>query len=427
MWDSSIELGWPDRWVLTSLPRWRIGHWLESGLTRVPEEKLSLSIHAALAHVRDQNVAILWQQLFEYGSGSAPASVDELAHALLDAACGPIPRVIVLERLIERGFRTEPLVWKPRPLPPRTQTDHFVVVQAIDPEERPVVGLQLEVLIADGEIKSMQTDAEGLARVERVQAGRVVIRVLSVDGKRWRPLEEPAAQPSGSSTGLRWHVVRQGECLSRIAHQYGFTTWKDLWDHPKNEALRKRRKSPHVLHPGDQVAVPGLNIYQITRPTDATHRIEVDASAETSLRLRLVDPELEPFDGVAYELHYRFNGQDVQRPGRAPTDAGGWLEETLPLLARDVVVHLRKPPLSFAVAPGHLEPLQDEASQAPHASGIAQRLAALGYAAGPGQEALNERAQQALRSFQTDQLGRKEPNGDPDAETLSALTRAYGA
>jgi hypothetical protein len=90
------------------------------------------------------------------------------------------------------------------------------------------------------------------------------------------------------------------------------------------------------------------------------------------------------------------------------------------------VVHLRKPPLSFVVAPGHLDPARDEASQERHASGIAQRLSALGYSAGPAGELLSERAQHALRTFQADQLGRNEPSGDPDDETLSALTRAYG-
>ena len=28
------------------------------------------------------------------------------------------------------------------------------------------------------------------------------------------------------------HVVEQGECLSSLAAQYGFSSWKDLYEHP---------------------------------------------------------------------------------------------------------------------------------------------------------------------------------------------------
>jgi hypothetical protein len=429
MWECSVELGAPDRWVLTSLPRWRIGHWLESGLTRVPEEKLSLSIHAALARVRDQDVATLWQQLFDYCVGPAPTSVDELAHALLDAACGPLPRVIVLERLIERGFRAEPLVWKPRPLPPRTQTDHFVVVQALDPEERPVAGLQLEVLIADGEIRAMQTDAEGFARVDRVQAGRVVIRVLGVDGKRWRALEEPAAQPSGSSTGLRWHVVRQGECLSRIAHRYGFESWKDLWNDPKNEALRKRRKSPHVLHPGDEVAVPAVNVYEITRPTDATHRIEVEPQ-HLELVLRLADHHGRPYRSQPFEL--RLTSDPGAKPAASgTTDGEGMLREKVPTSAQQIYVSLPEQELCWPVAVSTLPGLPERAGEAfetdqrPNEDAVKAlqlRLNALGIASGPVDGVWNAPTQLAVLKLRRSR-GRTgaEPLQDADLQDLASF------
>jgi hypothetical protein len=33
--------------------------------------------------------------------------------------------------------------------------------------------------------------------------------------------------------GMPKHTVAEGECLSSIAHRYGFF-WKTLWDHPEN-------------------------------------------------------------------------------------------------------------------------------------------------------------------------------------------------
>ena len=52
------------------------------------------------------------------------------------------------------------------------------------------------------------------------------------------------------------HTVKQGEYLSLIAAQYGFTNWQTIWNLPQNADLQKQRQNPNVLFPGDQVYVP---------------------------------------------------------------------------------------------------------------------------------------------------------------------------
>lgn len=162
--------------------------------------------------------------------------------ALAQRARGSAPMLYVLERRCAGGLQHETPEFKAPPLPPRTTTEHSIVIEAVRDTENcePVPGLRLELLIADGEVRAAQTDANGVARVERIQAGRAVIRVLGVDGALWRPVEGAAAERSTSQARARAHVVAEGECLSRIAHEHGLTDWQRIWQHPKNEALRQR-------------------------------------------------------------------------------------------------------------------------------------------------------------------------------------------
>src|SRR5690606_17426642 len=133
---------------------------------------------------------------------------------------------------------------------------HWVEVYAVDPDGKPVSGVVLEIESSDGSLLPATTNADGFARLEPVPAGSVMIRLPKVDGGAWRPLAGAESELARQAPGTRGHRVAQGECLSTIAHRFGLESWKVLWDHPENAPLRERRKSPHVLLPGDVVAVP---------------------------------------------------------------------------------------------------------------------------------------------------------------------------
>lgn len=269
--DRFVELGSIDRFVLA---HWmtRLDPWLERGFVKAQGQHVALALFSALHYVRSQQVETIWSRLF---GSPAPRGADlwELSQELSERTCELSPSIVVLERRIERGIFAPPA---PRregpPQPQRTDTDHYVVVQALDPDGQPVPGVRLELLIAGGEVRSAQTGSDGYARVERIQAGRVVVRVLGVDGSAWHPESGEGSQASGSDSG-RWHPVQRGDSLSRIARRYGLKSWKALWEAPQNEPIRKKRKNPNVIHPGDDVYVPGMTVFEIVRETDLTHRI----------------------------------------------------------------------------------------------------------------------------------------------------------
>jgi hypothetical protein len=150
----------------------------------------------------------------------------------------------------------------------------YVIVEAVTDTGAPVPHLRLEVLLADGTLLSRATDGSGRLHLEPVPQGRCHIRVVDLDGSAWRPADGEASSCVERSH-KRVHIVFRGENLTRIARQYAVRSWATLWNAADNEQLRKRRKNPNRLLPGDEVVVPGIQIHAISRPTDATHRIVI--------------------------------------------------------------------------------------------------------------------------------------------------------
>jgi hypothetical protein len=83
------------------------------------------------------------------------------------------------------------------------------------------------------------------------------------------------------------HKVRQGECLSSIASQYGLMSWRSLYEHPDNERLRALRDNPNIILPGDHIVIPDPSVKSISGPTDALHSYRVKGEP-TYLRLNLL-------------------------------------------------------------------------------------------------------------------------------------------
>jgi len=167
------------------------------------------------------------------------------------------------------------------------------------------------------------------------------------------------------------HIVQQGECLSSIAAQYGFSDWRTIYDDAANAQLRATRPNPNVLYPDDELIIPDRQLRQENRPTDARHRFQVNAQP-TFLNVRLQDPEKKPIANIAYTLEI----DGIKREGS--TDGDGWVKQKIPAQAQSGVLILRPDPknpeavVRWELKLGHLDPLETD-------SGVTGRLNNLGY------------------------------------------------
>ena len=193
------------------------------------------------------------------------------------------------------------------------------------------------------------------------------------------------------------HTVEQGEHVSGIAKRYGFSSYRTIWDHPRNAELKRERVNPNVLFPGDRLFIPDREEKQEPRPTDQRHRFQVQ---RPDLKLRLILEDLYDRPIAKAECDLSIEGETR----RLTTAANGRVEETIApeaqramLLVKDSQTPVNE--IAIPVRIGHLDPVDK-------ASGQAARLNNLGYFAGPfeGRTAEENRALflSAVEEFQCD-------------------------
>lgn len=191
------------------------------------------------------------------------------------------------------------------------------------------------------------------------------------------------------------HIVVQGEHLSSIAKKYGFPSYKLIWDHPQNAALKKERQNPNVIFPGDKVFIPDARPKQLERTTGQSHRFVLKTDKLT-LRLVLEDLYKEPIDNADCEI--TVEGQVF----KLKTDAKGKVEQEIAPDAHAATLTIKDPRtpnngVAIPIRIGEMDPVDKE-------SGQKARLTNLGYFAGPieGQAAQENQAlfRSAIEEFQ---------------------------
>ncbi len=210
------------------------------------------------------------------------------------------------------------------------------------------------------------------------------------------------------------HKVEQGECLSTIASKNGLT-WRQLWEHPDNAALREKRKNPNILHPGDEVAIPEKKRPSVALALDGTTTVTRRRADHRPLVLRVVDANGAALTDTEYKL---VPTGTAERRGR--TDKQGVLREELPLSVKQAKLEVGE--LRFDLDIGHLNPL--ERTDDDGVSGAQARLKNLGYRTGKIDGKLGPRTEAALRAFQTDEG--LDVTGTLDEPTRTRLAARHG-
>lgn len=283
----------------------------------------------------------------------------------------------------------------------------FVVVEVVNTAGAPVPLLRIEVLLADGELLTRATDAHGQLQLDSIPQGRCHIRVPTLDGNAWQPAEgAPSARIDSGHAQV--HRVKSGENLTRIAARYGINGWQKLWEASANRSLRKRRKNPNLLYPGDEVTIPGIDVHEIVRPTDQTHRIVVSA-ALVEFRVVVQDHNQLPYANEPYELRTADDSRGTPRTGS--TDCKGKIAEQVLASTPRVEVYLPGPKLRWVFELNTLLPIPDEESlldpSDPATPELAikamqARLLALGFPCGAVDGRVGPRTRAALALWQED-------------------------
>jgi len=168
-----------------------------------------------------------------------------------------------------------------------------------------------------------------------------------------------------------YHIVVQGEHLAGIAEQYGFTSYRVIWNHPNNQQLKSKRKNPNVLFPGDRVFIPDLKPANYLRNTDKTHKFRLKGDP-LQLRLVLEDQYEKPVDSASCLLVIGTAAH------RLTTDGKGKLVLPIPPSTHEaslVIQHAPQTPYDGVTIPvkvGDLDPVEE-------ISGQQARLTNLGY------------------------------------------------
>lgn len=222
--------------------------------------------------------------------------------------------------------------------------------------------------------------------------------------------------PQKGDDSVRVHKVKKGECFASIAARYGVSSWRKLYNHPSNRALRERRPNPNLLAPGDEVVVPEF------RPT--TRRLSTNTTQTITLK---VDPTLLrlkiPDEGsFAYELRLPTTVivGELAAPGiiehEVPSNDGE-AEFTIWPSRFDSPEHAGRLATIWTLSIGALRPAED-------LRGVQARLINLGYFNGREDGHATPHLVAAIRAFQEEEG--LEPTGECDQRTRAALVNRFG-
>ena len=208
---------------------------------------------------------------------------------------------------------------------------------------------------------------------------------------------------------MKDHTVKHGDCLTSIAEENGFF-WETLWEHPKNAALKEKRKDPTVLLSGDKVHVPDKREKTESRGTGARYKFRLK-NVPIIITIRLVDDDGNPRTDLAYTI--TVEGKET----KGNTGSDGVVTVVAMPSAKVGKLKIDNSDEEYSLQLGHLDPVTEP-------SGVQARLKGLGYLKGDVADSMTPEAKEALQQYQEDKG--LEVTGEADEATQASLVETYG-
>jgi Putative peptidoglycan binding domain len=213
------------------------------------------------------------------------------------------------------------------------------------------------------------------------------------------------------------HTVKVGENAVSIARREGFSDYRVVWGDDANADLRKKRPDPHLLIPGDEIAIPDPKLKKLTLPTQKNYRLVVHVPKQ-ELRLRIRDRAGKPLA----QSPYRLTVETLPKPFEGTTDEDGKLKAIVPVDASSAVLEIDDRRLRLRLKGLAAMPTDDDDPKV----GVSDRLENLGYQAAPANDDKEQDGfpRIALAVFQGD--AGIDVTGELDPSTRDALKKDYG-
>ncbi len=157
---------------------------------------------------------------------------------------------------------------------------------------------------------------------ELIRAALSLVRYIDVSSARGLRGRGEVRDESGLLS-MTSYTVAPGDCLSSIAKGFGLPGWESIYNFGPNDNFRRLRPDPNVILSGDHLLVPDRTLREDAADTDQRHQFEL-AAFLVSLRLILLDEDLQPLPGTPYRLRVGnsvFEGQ---------TNSDGLMEHSIP-------------------------------------------------------------------------------------------------
>jgi hypothetical protein len=220
-----------------------------------------------------------------------------------------------------------------------------------------------------------------------------------------------SSQGGSGPVGTGEYEVQQGDCIASIADAHGLF-WQTIWNDPQNADLKRVRKNPNILFPGDRVHIPEKDLKWQSRPTEQKHQF-----------VRLGVPEkleivVKSADEARANEKYRLVIDGKEFTGQ--TDGNGRLKQSIPPGSKMGVLTVGEGAAeqAFEIKLGHMDPIDE-------ISGLQGRLNNLGFDCGEENGELNDVTVAAMQAFQA--KAGIPVTREPDQATRDALASEHGS
>lgn len=289
-------------------------------------------------------------------------------------------------------------------------------------------GIALQLSRDDKQVLTGKTAPDGVYAFKGLEPGNYQLSLPELDKDAWKELDtqQLPEDEAKSSSVASWqgaptqtaeeekiHIIKQGECVGKIAEVYGFFP-KTIWDYGKNAELKKlRHDEMYILFEKDQVVIPAKRQKAESIATGDNLTIQRQGVPE-HLRIRFLHYDETPRVGVPYLLSLTTDKNLLVADISSETDDKGFVDQPIPPSAVNAAITLNPGPWPeihrFNI--GHTNPIDK-------ISGWQARLNNLGYDCGKEDNELGSKTQAAIRAFQ--RAKKLEETGEQNETTKIAL------